>query len=120
MHPCQQGGPNQNRPQDGGCDRGPGGGGPEIDEEPDHLEHTAHQWEKAFWQALHEVRVEIMKEKIKAAWGENMAATASGVLLAFDAEWKEFQAKQAAEEKEAALGDAIKAAVKEGLKKGPQ
>ena len=120
MHQGQQGGPNQNQPQDGGCDRGPGGGAPRIQEEPDHLEHTAQLWEKAFWQALHEVRVELMKERIKAAWGANMAPTADAVLEAFHAEWKEFQAKEAEKEKAAGPVAALKDKIKEGLKKGPQ
>src|SRR5437762_147868 len=102
------GGPNQNQ-ENCGRGRGERDRRQNQDEEPDHLEHTAKLWDKAFWQALHEVRVDLMKEKIKAALGENMASTASSVLQAFEAEWKEFQAKEAAKEKEAALGDAIKA-----------
>ena len=113
---------------EGGPQQGHGrqGGGPQQrpgqddqQEKADHLEHTADLWEKAFWQALHEVRVDFMKEKIKAAWGKNMGQTASAVLDAFHAEWKEFQEKEEQKAKEAGPADALKKRIKDGLKKGP-
>jgi hypothetical protein len=99
-----------------------GGQDPEEREERviDHLEYTTRLWEKAFFEALHEVRVDLMKEKIKAAWGENMGQTASSVLEAFQGEWKKFQEEEAKKEKEAGPVAAIKDKIKEGLKKGPQ
>ena len=43
----------------------------------------------------------MMKERIRAAWGEGMKETADGVLAAMHADWKKFRELEAAEEAKA-------------------
>ena len=43
---------------------------------------------KAFFRALHETQVDIMKEKIRGEWGDKMAKEADAVLKAMGAMWK--------------------------------
>lgn len=86
----------------------------------DHLERTAQEWEQAFWQALHEVRVELLKEKIKKSWGPNMGKTADGVVEAMEDGWKAFRDREAQREEEKNVFGVIMETVREGMKKGPQ
>src|SRR6185295_8446192 len=89
----------------------------------DHLDETAREWQEAFFQALHEVRVEALKSKIKSAWGKNIDGTAKEVLAAMFAEWKEFQKEQEAKKTDEKKPDArqgLKDILKKGMKKGPQ
>ena len=105
---------------------GPGGGpgrGERRQGQGDHLEETAREWEEAFYQALHEVRVEALKAGIKAAWGKNIAATSKDVIAAMFAEWKEFQKEQEtkkAEVKKPESRTGIKDILRKGMRKGPQ
>jgi hypothetical protein len=73
-------------------------GGPEgrrnAEEEKNHLDQTAELWEKAFWQALHEARVELLKEEIKKVWGPSLTGTAAGVAASMHDEWKAFWARK--------------------------
>ncbi len=102
------------------CRQAHGENSREGGEPEDHLDQSAAAWERAFWKALHEVRVEMMKERIRAAWGEGMKETADGVLAAMHADWKKFRELEAAEEAKAGPREALRAVLKEGLKRGPQ
>ena len=45
-------------------------------------------WSKSFFCAMKELQVEIMKEKIKKAWGGRMDKAADIILEAMGAKWK--------------------------------
>lgn len=119
----EQGGPGGGQPHFHPCCRkeADAGQSEEGREPEDHLDQSAAAWERAFWKALHEVRVEMMKERIRAAWGEGMKQTADGVLAAMHADWKKFREREEAEAAEATgPKEALRAVLKEGLKRGPQ
>ena len=102
-------------------DQGPNQrGGPEGAE--DHLDYTAGLWEKAFWQSLHEVRVEFLKERIRDAWGKGMKETSEAVLEAMLAEWKRFQEQeeQRSQTREEGPRERIKDYFRKALRKAPQ
>lgn len=119
FHPCCGFGPDRGKVQRASevCKAGAG----ECAQPEDHLEQTAAAWERAFFRALHEVRVEMMKERIKASWGKGMKETADGALAAMLADWKKFR-EQEEEGEDAASGprEALKKVLKAGLKRGPQ
>ena len=66
-------------------------------ERPDHLDQTAREWEEAFFEALHEVRRDALKARIKAAWGKNIDATPKEVVAAMFADWQEFHKREETE-----------------------
>jgi hypothetical protein len=114
-----RGGPEEAPDRDEGCccqdNRGEG----------DHLDQTVGLWKQAFFEALQEVRVELLKARIKAACGRNMEETAKAVFDSMLKEWKETRkkAEEAAktqEEPELDVDQALKEAIKKALKKGPQ
>ena len=88
----------------------------------DHLDYTVDQWKCAFDQALHEVRVDLLKGKIKESMGKTADATAKAVLDAMIKEWKEFMKREAekAAEKTPDPDEDLKAAIQQAWKKGPQ
>ena len=81
-------------------DQGHWGGGPHHhddereEEDQDHAEETARAWERAFWEALHEVRVGLLKTEIEARFGGHLKEVAKGVAEAMHAEWREYWAEQ--------------------------
>ena len=79
----------------------------------DHDEQAAQMWEQAFFTALRQVRVDILKEKIRKAWGKQMESVADEVMEAMEEEWKAFKQKATARE-------ALKAAVAKGFAAGPR
>ena len=100
------------------------GGEGDQDCPQDHLDYTAGLWDKAFWQALHEVRVDLLKSKIKSSWGKNMEETAAAVVDTMHKEWKEAKKKEEEEEEEEKPKKTprleLKERLKKGMKKGPQ
>ncbi len=100
-----------------------GGAGAGESQAEDHLDHTTQLWERAFWRALEELRVEILKDKIRAAWGPAMGKTAEQVVAAMSEEWKEFHAREARRKEQASEApqrDRIREVLEKALKKGPQ
>ena len=51
------------------------------------IEKATALWKSSFCQALKEVKVEILKEKIKKAWGAKLDKSADAVLEAAEAQW---------------------------------
>lgn len=60
-------------------------------------------WQKAFFSAMHEVHVDILKEKIRKAWGPQLDKSSDAVIDAMGVHWQSFmnQAKAQGELKEA-------------------
>jgi chemotaxis methyl-accepting protein methylase len=70
-------------------------------------------WEQAFQRALREVHVEVLKERIRKAWGRQIEAVADEVVKAMTEEWTAFMRREAAR-------DALRETVRRGFAKGPQ
>ena len=51
------------------------------------VELAAQKWSASFCQAMTEVQVDILKEKIKKAWGSEMEKVGDAVLEAMGAQW---------------------------------
>ena len=51
------------------------------------IEMTAQKWSDAFCQAMTEVHVEILKQKIKKAWGADMEKVGDAVIETMGAQW---------------------------------
>ncbi|HTL70729.1 MAG TPA: hypothetical protein VL404_05520 [Candidatus Eisenbacteria bacterium] len=51
------------------------------------IEQATQMWKGAFCAALAEVKKEILKEKIRKAWGAKLDKSADAVLEAAEAEW---------------------------------
>jgi hypothetical protein len=51
------------------------------------IEMAVEKWSGAFCQAMTEVKVEILKAKIKKAWGSQMDQVGDAVVEAMGAEW---------------------------------
>lgn len=77
---------------------GPGHGGPQHQQHQerrecgpeDRIDHSARQWRRAFDDALHELRVELVKKEIRAIWGAQLEATAKGAADAMREDWKKY------------------------------
>lgn len=52
------------------------------------IEKAAQKWSGSFCQALSEVQVEILKQKIKKAWGTEMEKVGDAVLESMGAQWQ--------------------------------
>ena len=52
------------------------------------IEKATQKWTSSFCQALSEVQVEILKEKIKKAWGSQMEKVGDAVLESMGAQWQ--------------------------------
>lgn len=52
------------------------------------IEKATEMWKGAFCAALKEVKTEILKEKIRKAWGPKLDKAADAVLEAAEAEWQ--------------------------------
>lgn len=50
-------------------------------------EMAAGLWKKAFYAALFQAHVEVLKEKIRKNWGPKLDKTADAVLESMDAQW---------------------------------
>ena len=124
------GGPGGGRGKQGGgcaCECGPGCACSGQEQgKPDHLDETAGHYERAFFEALQELRTEAVKARIKTAFGKNIDATAKEVVDAMLKEWEDFQereAERAAEDlkkKGPNARQALRDILKKGMKKGPQ
>lgn len=53
-------------------------------------------WSGAFFQALNQVQVELLKAKIQKAWGSQMDKAAEAVLEAMGAQWQSMMAQSKA------------------------
>ncbi len=51
------------------------------------VEMAAEKWSASFCQAMKEVQVEILKQKIKKAWGADMEKVGDAVLETMGAQW---------------------------------
>lgn len=45
-------------------------------------------WQKAFFEAMHQVHVEKLKKKIEAAWGPNIDKSADAAIESFGKIWQ--------------------------------
>ena len=52
------------------------------------VEMAAQKWSGSFCQAMTEVQVEILKQKIKKAWGADLEKVGDAVLEAMGAQWE--------------------------------
>jgi hypothetical protein len=117
------GGHDQGRgPGDPGPDRGPqhcGGPGPGPRGPEDRIAYSARAWRSAFDEAMHELRVDLIKEEIRALWGTQLQATAKGAAASMHADWKKYWTENK-EELEAELGEPerqIRDVVRQEIKK---
>ena len=101
-------------PHRGGPPAGPGRCGPH-----DRIGHSEQAWERAFEQALHEIRVELIKAEIKTLWGAQLQATAKGAAEALHADWKKFwsEHKEDLEPEVGEPGQRIRDLIREQIKK---
>ena len=51
------------------------------------IEMAAQKWSGSFCQAMQEVRVEILKQKIKKSWGAEMEKVGDAVIESMGAQW---------------------------------
>ena len=51
------------------------------------IEMAAQKWSGSFCQAMSEVQIEILKQKIKKAWGTEMEKVGDAVIEAMGAQW---------------------------------
>jgi hypothetical protein len=104
----------EGEPQDGCCC----GSEPEGPQDP--TEMMVGTWQRAFEQACHEVQVEILKERIRKAWGESMDSIADSVIDLMLKDWQSSQgqteAREAKEKAYQTLVDKIMGAYKQGPK----
>ena len=70
------------------------------------IEQAANIWKSAFFQAMKEVHVDILKAKIQKAWGTKMDKAADAVLEAMGVQWQSMlaQAKAKAQFRERLAG----------------
>ena len=52
------------------------------------IEMAAQKWSGSFCQAMQEVQVEILKQKIKKSWGTEMEKVGDAVIEAMGAQWQ--------------------------------
>ncbi len=52
------------------------------------IEMAAQKWSSSFCQALSEVQVEILKQKIKKAWGAEMEKVGDAVIESMGVQWQ--------------------------------
>ena len=52
------------------------------------IEQATNLWKSAFFQAMKEVHVDILKAKIQKAWGPKLEKSADAVLEAMETQWK--------------------------------
>lgn len=104
------------RERDGGPEGGQGGCA-----QPDRIGHSAAQWKRAFDEALHEIRVELIKKEIAARWGAQLEATAKGAADAMHADWKKHwtenpdELKAELDDPDRKVRDIIRAEIKKAL-----
>lgn len=77
------------------------------------LEMMIEKWSDAFCEAKHQVQVEILKEKIRKAWGAQMEKSADAIIEAKGAEWHAMLTKGKAKME---LKDRLKQILNEGKK----
>jgi hypothetical protein len=54
-------------------------------------------WSEAFYQAMREVQVDILKKRIQAAWGSNMDKVGDAVLETMGVKWQSMLANSKAQ-----------------------
>lgn len=54
-------------------------------------------WDSAFCEAMREVQIDILKTKIKVAWGSNLEKAADAVLESMGAKWQSMLANNKAQ-----------------------
>ncbi len=52
------------------------------------IEMAAQKWSGSFCDAMHEIQVEILKQKIKKAWGAEMEKVGDAVVEAMGIQWQ--------------------------------
>ena len=57
------------------------------------IEMAAQKWSGSFCQAMQEVQVEILKTKIKKAWGSDMEKVGDAVIESMSAQWQAMLSK---------------------------
>jgi hypothetical protein len=78
------------------CDSGCPGCGQQSCADP--LACGAKMWKKAFFEAMHEAHVAILKSKIEKAWGPMMDKTADGLLASMETFWQSMQGQAKSKE----------------------
>ncbi len=71
------------------------------------------KWSSAFCEAMHEVHVELLKERIQKAWGAKMGKAADAVVEAMGVHWQSMLAQGHAK---AELKDQLRRLMQEGKK----
>jgi len=63
------------------------------------IEKKIEKWQKSFCEAMHGAMVDILKEKIKARWGEKLSIEADAIINSKESQWHSLlaQAKAKAE-----------------------
>ena len=52
------------------------------------IEKSIEMWDEAFCEAMHEVKVEILKKKIQAVWGSHLDKVGDAILESMDVKWQ--------------------------------
>jgi hypothetical protein len=78
------------------------------------VESAQELWNKAFFRAMHEAHTDILKEKIRKAWGPQLDKIADATVEAMGVAWHSMLTQAKAQE---GLRDAIQKAYESGAKK---
>ena len=74
-------------------ERGCGTSGRECGKGGDCADIAVAKWSSAFCEAMHEVHVELLKERIQKAWGAKMGKAADAVIDAMGTQWQSMLAQ---------------------------
>jgi beta-phosphoglucomutase-like phosphatase (HAD superfamily) len=77
-------------------------------------------WQRAFERAAHEVQVEILKERIRKAWGKSLDSIADSVIELMMKDWEATQGREKAAERKEKAWEALVEKIAAAYNKGPK
>ncbi|MFA5137616.1 MAG: hypothetical protein WC728_00160 [Elusimicrobiota bacterium] len=86
----------------------------------DSTEFMVRTWQSAFERAAHEVQVEILKERIRKAWGNSLNSIADSVIELMMTDWEATQGREKAEERKEKAWEALVEKIAAAYNKGPK
>ncbi|MBI5208583.1 MAG: hypothetical protein HY927_01260 [Elusimicrobia bacterium] len=83
------------------------------------VEAMVRVWQESFEHAAHDLRVEVLKQKMRKAWGSRMDPIADAVIALMNCEWKAAHGKGDSKQREKLFKDLVDK-IRAAYDKGPK